>query len=308
VQAPFGAADVTAIVITRRADALAPARRLTRTVALVAVTTVCAVLLLSFHQVRRLLDPIAQLQEGTARIARGDFATRVEVGTGDELQELGDAFNRMAGDLQAQFGQLQALSVGTLEALARAIDAKSAWTAGHSTRVAAIAVATARALGLTTADQDRLYRGAMLHDIGKIGISAEILDKAGPLTPSEAATVAQHPELGERILEPLPHCADILPMVRHHHERLDGSGYPDGLAGDAIAFDARVLAVADSYDAMTSDRPYRRGKSSGDAAATLTAAAGTLFDPAVVEGFLEALRRGDIPAPAAADGRLDRTA
>lgn len=307
-RAQFGVPDLTAIVITRSADALAPARRLTGTVALVAVTTICAVLLLSFHQVRRLLDPIARLQEGTARVARGDFQARVEVHTGDELQELGDAFNRMAGDLRSQFGQLQALSVGTLEALARAIDAKSAWTAGHSTRVAAISVAIARALGMTAAEQDRIYRGAMLHDLGKIGISAEILDKAGPLTAAEAAAIAQHPELGERILEPLPHCADILPMVRHHHERLNGSGYPDRLAGDAIAFDARVLAVADSYDAMTSDRPYRRGKLACDAVATLTAESGTLFDPAVVEAFLDAFRRGQIPEPTASDAPLNRTA
>lgn len=308
VQAQFGIPDWTAIVVTRRADALAPARRLTRTVALVAVATICAVLLLSLHQVRRLLDPIARLQEGTARLARGEFATRVEVRTGDELQELGDAFNRMAGDLQSQFGQLRALSVGTLEALARAIDAKSAWTAGHSTRVAEVSVAIARGLGLSAAAEQRIYQGAMLHDIGKIGISADILDKVGPLTAAEAAIVAQHPEMGERILEPLPHCADILPMVRQHHERIDGSGYPDGLTGDAIAFDARVLAVADSYDALTSDRPYRRGMPPRDAVATLAAGAGTLFDAAVIEAFVDAFRRGRIPASPTLDERRDRTA
>ena len=307
IDASFGISRWTAVVLSRTAEASAPARALTRTVALVAIATICGVLLVGLSQVRRLLDPIARLQAGTTRLAHGEFAARVRVDTGDELQELGDAFNRMAGDLQRQFEQLRALSVGTLEALARAIDAKSPWTAGHSTRVAEVAVVVARAMGFDPASLERITRGGLLHDIGKIGLSADILDKPGPLTDAEIAMVRQHPDLGARILEPLPHCDDILPMVRQHHERWDGSGYPAGLQADAIALDARILAVADAFDALTSDRPYRRGMSARDATVILAAGAGTQFDPTVVEAFLDAFRGGRIPT-ATHDRVLDRTA
>ena len=262
----FGANQWTSVIVTRTADAVAPARALVRTVVLVVLATICVLLLLSLHQIRRLLDPIARLQDGTAGLARGEFATRVDVRTGDELQALGESFNAMAGDLQRQFEQLHALSVGTLEALARTIDAKSPWTAGHSTRVAEVALAIGRAMHFDAPALERIRRGALLHDIGKIGISADILDSPAPLTASQKAIVQEHPALGARILEPLPHCADILPMVLQHHERFDGGGYPAGLAGTGIALDARILAVTDVYDAMTSDRPYRRGLPPRDAA------------------------------------------
>ena len=283
IDASFGISRWTAVVLSRTAEASAPARALTRTVALVAIATICGVLLVGLSQVRRLLDPIARLQAGTTRLAHGEFAARVRVDTGDELQELGDAFNRMAGDLQRQFEQLRALSVGTLEALARAIDAKSPWTAGHSTRVAEVAVVVARAMGFDPASLERITRGGLLHDIGKIGLSADILDKPGPLTDAEIA------------------------MVRQHHERWDGSGYPAGLKADAIALDARILAVADAFDALTSDRPYRRGMSARDATVILAAGAGTQFDPTVVEAFLDAFRGARIPT-APHDRALDRTA
>ena len=260
-----------------------------------AVATICVLLLVSLHQIRRLLDPIARLQDGTAGLARGEFATRVDVRTGDELQALGESFNAMAGDLQRQFAQLHALSVGTLETLARTIDAKSPWTAGHSTRVADVALAVARAMHFDAPALERIRRGALLHDIGKIGISADILDSPAPLTDEQKAIVQEHPALGARILEPLPHCADILPMVLQHHERFDGGGYPAGLAGAGIALDARVLAVADVYDAMTSDRPYRRGLPPRDAAVRISEGAGTQFDPDVVAAFTDAFRNRRIP-------------
>jgi putative nucleotidyltransferase with HDIG domain len=300
VRERYGIDRWTSVIVTRRADALAPAAALVRTVALIVAATFCAVLLVSFRQIRRLLDPIAMLERATARLADGDFQSRVEIRSGDELEQLGDAFNVMAADLQRQFEQLEVLSVGTLEALARTIDAKSPWTAGHSIRVAEVALAIARALQLAPLAQQRIHRGALLHDIGKIGVSAAVIDKAGRLTVEEMAEMREHATMGARILEPLPHCADILPMVLQHHERIDGSGYPKGLAGEAIAFDARLLAVADVYDAMTSDRPYRRGLPPRDVAAHIASAAGTDFDPVVVEAFLQAFRDqtlGHEPAP-----------
>ena len=294
--------------MTRSADAVAPARTLIRTVVLVAVATICVLLLVSFRQIRRLLDPIARLQDGTAGLARGEFATRVDVRTGDELQALGESFNAMAGDLQRQFEQLHALSVGTLEALARTIDAKSPWTAGHSTRVAEVALAIARAMQFDAPAMERIRRGALLHDIGKIGISADILDSPAPLTGEQMAIVREHPALGARILEPLPHCADILPMVLQHHERFDGGGYPAGLAGTGIALDARVLAVADVYDAMTSDRPYRRGLPPRDAAVRISEGAGTQFDPDVVAAFARCVPRIAASRSSVPETRLGKSA
>jgi putative nucleotidyltransferase with HDIG domain len=307
IRAHYGVPHWTSVVVTRTEDALAPARTLVRTVVLVAVATICVLLLVSLHQIRRLLDPIARLEDGTAGLARGEFATRVEVRTGDELQALGESFNAMAGDLQRQFEQLHALSIGTLEALARTIDAKSPWTAGHSTRVAEVALAIGRAMRFDAPALERLHRGALLHDIGKIGISTDILDSPAPLTEEQKAIVQQHPALGARILEPLPHCADILSMVLQHHERFDGAGYPAGLAGTAIALEARVLAVADVYDAMTSDRPYRRGLPARDAAVLISDAAGAQFDPDVVAAFTDAFRNRRIPITAP-DVRLPKSA
>ena len=295
LRARFGTAQWTSVVVARTADAVAPAQTLIRTVVLVALATICVLLLVSLSQIRRLLDPIARLQKGTADLAHGEFGTRVDVRTGDELQALGESFNMMAGDLQRQFEELHALSVGTLEALARTIDAKSPWTAGHSTRVAEVAVAIGHAMHLDAPSLERIRRGSLLHDIGKIGISADILDSPAPLSDDEMEIVREHPALGARILEPVPHCADILPMVLQHHERFDGGGYPAGLAGTDIALDARVLAVADVYDAMISDRPYRRGLPSRDAAVRISEGAGTQFDPEVVAAFSDAFRNRRIP-------------
>jgi putative nucleotidyltransferase with HDIG domain len=307
IRAHYGTAQLTSVLVTRATEVMAPARALVRTFVLVAVAAICVLLLVSLHQIRRLLDPIARLQAGTASLARGELGARVDVRTGDELQALGESFNAMAGDLQRQFEQLHELSVGTLEALARTIDAKSPWTAGHSTRVADITVAIGRAMGFDAPALERLRRGALLHDIGKIGISADILDSPLPLTDEQRGIVQQHPALGARILEPLPHCAEIVPMVLQHHERFDGAGYPAGLAGEAIALDARVVAVADVYDAMTSERPYRRGLPARDAVVRIADAAGSHFDPAVVDAFLAAFRDRRIPA-AAPETRLPKSA
>jgi cyclic di-GMP phosphodiesterase len=141
---------------------------------------------------------------------------------------------------------------------ARAVEAKSPYTQGHADRVTCYALALGERIGLSRADQDILQRGSLLHDIGKIAIPDAILNKPGPLTREEYEVVKGHPMQGVRMIEPLRSLADLLPLVRWHHERLDGSGYPDGLHGDEIPLLVRVLAIADCYDAMASARPYRR--------------------------------------------------
>ncbi len=187
--------------------------------------------------------------------------------------------------------ELDALNLGTLTALAKAIDAKSPWTAGHSERVTALSDAVALELGLPAAERDTLHRGGLLHDIGKIGIPGPILDKAGKLTADEMAIMRSHVTVGAEILSPIGAYAPVLPIVLYHHERLDGSGYPEGLNGNDIPFFARLLAVPDVFDALTSDRPYRAGWGREHAVEYLAQLAGTLFDAEVVRAFISAIRR-----------------
>lgn len=190
------------------------------------------------------------------------------------------------------FRELDALGWGALRALARAIDANSPWTAGHSERVALLAAATGRELGLESADIDRLHRGGLLHDIGKIGVPADVLNKAGRLSEAELELVRAHPALGARILAPIEAYADLLPLVLSHHELLDGSGYPNQLQGDAILPLVRVLTVADVFDALVSDRPYRGAWNARKALDYISGGAGLTFDPAVAAAFEAVLRRG----------------
>jgi len=181
---------------------------------------------------------------------------------------------------------LEQLDLGTLTALARAIDAKSAWTAGHSERVTNLALKLGRAMGLPAESLELIHRGGLLHDIGKIGTPLTVLDKPGKLEPEEMQIMRDHVNIGVRILEPIPCLREALPIVAQHHEWLDGSGYPAGLAGENICLLARVLAVADCYDAMVSDRPYRKGLPQQQALEILRQRSGTQFDPTVIEVFM----------------------
>lgn len=180
---------------------------------------------------------------------------------------------------------LEQLDLGTLTALARAIDAKSAWTAGHSERVTNPALEMGHAMGLPANSLGIIHRGGLLHDIGKIGTPPDVLDKPGRLEPEEMQIMRDHVKIGVRILEPIPCFREALPMVAQHHEWFDGSGYPAGLAGENISLHARILAVADCYDAIVSDRPYRKGLPKRQALEILIQRSGTQFDPMVIEVF-----------------------
>ena len=174
----------------------------------------------------------------------------------------------------------------TLEAFARAIDARDAYTAGHSERVTAYTLALARALGLPDDQLETIRRAGMLHDIGKVGVPDAVLLKPGPLDLKEREAMEAHVTLGYRMLEGLPFLADALPTVRGHHERWDGDGYPDRLSGSAIHPHARLMAVGDTYDAMTSARPYRRPLPHEEAARRIRVESGRQFDPVSVETFV----------------------
>ncbi len=180
--------------------------------------------------------------------------------------------------------------VETVTSLALAIDAKDQYTQGHSQKVSAYAVMLAQALNLEQAEVEEIRLAGLLHDIGKVGIPEGILNKSGPLDATEWETMKTHTELGAKILEPLETMSRIRLMVRHHHEYYDGSGYPERLQGEAIPYGSRVIAIADSYDTITSERSYKKGRSPEEAFTELERCAATQFDPAIVRVFVEKMR------------------
>jgi HD-GYP domain-containing protein (c-di-GMP phosphodiesterase class II) len=192
-----------------------------------------------------------------------------------------------AASLATTLGDLEESYQATLLALSAALDARDRETEGHSQRVTRWALAIGRQLKLSPQELTNLERGALLHDVGKIGITDNILLKAGPLTKQERALMNQHPLLGYNMLREIPFLKDALPVVLYHQEMFDGSGYPAGLRGDEIPLPARIFAVADTYDAMTSTRPYRDAMLHEEAIAEITRCRGTQFDPRVVNAFLE---------------------
>ena len=185
--------------------------------------------------------------------------------------------------------QLRGGDPQTVRVLAAAVDLRDAYTARHGEAMAALAAAVGRRLGLSAAEQSSLRTACLLHDVGKIGIPDHILGKRGPLTAAERQVMNGHAARGAELIGNLPALAPARLGVLHHHERWDGQGYPEGLAGEAIPLLARVVAVIDAYEAMTSDRPYRTAMDPAAAVAEIERHAGTQFDPQVVQAFLEVL-------------------
>jgi putative two-component system response regulator len=201
----------------------------------------------------------------------------------------------LEAEVRRQRSRIQAFFLEGAQTLAHALEAKDAYTRGHSQRVRDYAVRTAVLLGYTGEFLDNLRLGAELHDIGKIGTRESILNKAGRLTPDEFRHITEHTVLGERILAPLAHDRPVvLHIARSHHERVDGDGFPDGLRGEDIPVEARIVAVVDAFDAMTTNRAYRESLTPADAYEELRRCIGLQFDPAVVDAFLTAF-----PDPAA---------
>jgi putative nucleotidyltransferase with HDIG domain len=444
----YGSPGWTLVLSESKATVLQPMRKFTTSFPFVILLAVLGVIFLSNFQIKKSMDPLVSLQQGTRRIAKRDFGTPVHVSSGDEFEDLATSFNSMAGRLQSQFNtltalneidhvvlsaqdidqvidtvlsgtrrvlpcdglsvsvlsgsgdkarwrlvavasrddeqirhdievsseeeqelrqhqhhlvieggpgsrsylvispfttggissflvlpiflkgelsavialgyvsrpafgdddlnqarqmadqvavalsntrlidDLDALNVGALTALARTIDAKSPWTSGHSERVTKTSLKVARKMGLGDDELEMINRGGLLHDIGKIGIPADILDKPAALNEEEMQVMRDHVTVGARILEPIAAYADVIPIVLRHHERWDGSGYPDGIAGENIDFYARLLAAGDVYDALTSHRPYRTGMPHAEAVAWVAEQSGSHFDPQVVQAFL----------------------
>ncbi len=184
------------------------------------------------------------------------------------------------------FENLEDTFVSTVEALANALEANDEYTSSHTRSITDMALKVAGELGFDAPALKRVELGALFHDIGKIGVPTSILLKPGPLTPEERKIIELHPELGERILEPIDRLSEVRGIVRSCHERWDGDGYPDGKAGDEIPIESRIIFVCDAFHAMTTDRPYRKRLGVEEACRRLREGAGTQFDPAVVDVFL----------------------
>jgi HD-GYP domain-containing protein (c-di-GMP phosphodiesterase class II) len=231
-----------------------------------------------------------------------------ELSSTTEIRELADSYNRAAGSVRNAQENLQRAYVEFVGSLANALDARDRYTAGHSFRVSQTSCATAAAMGLSPEHVERIRIGALLHDIGKIGIADSVLQKPGRLTNKELAIVKRHPVIGRRILEGVQGLAPYLEAVELHHENWDGTGYPKGQSRDETPVDARIIHVSDAYDAMTTNRSYRQGMTHQQAIRELFTRAGTQFDPRIVEVFARLPRAivAGQPVPLEDRGQLAR--
>jgi len=249
----------------------------------------------------KLTTPVRELASAAHRISSGDFSQRIEVSSRTELGDLGNSFNLMTDQIEAFIKDLQRSSqenrelfIGTVKALAAAIDGKDPYTRGHSERVSRFSVAIAQRLNLADDEVEKIRISALLHDVGKIGIDDNILKKPAALTDEEYEIMKKHPQKGYKIMSQIPAMKEFLPGMYMHHEMVDGRGYPQGLKSDEIPLMGKIVAVADTFDAMTTDRPYQKAMQFEDALLRIESFIGTRYDPEVVGAFAAACREGQI--------------
>jgi HD-GYP domain-containing protein (c-di-GMP phosphodiesterase class II) len=245
--------------------------------------------------------PLLHLVSAAKRIASGDLSSRVDTRNITEIGTLGGTFNVMADRIEEQIAKLakaaaenRELFVGTVKALAAAIDGKDKYTRGHSERVSRISVAIGKRLGMGDEELETLRMSALLHDVGKIAIDDAILKKPTTLSEAEFEIMKTHPQRGYKIMSQIPAMKDFLPGMYMHHEMVNGMGYPQGLKGDQIPLQAKIVSVADTFDAMTIDRPYQKGMDLPSALERLRSFIGTRYDPIVVEALIDACNAGEV--------------
>ncbi|AYC30848.1 HD domain-containing protein [Paenisporosarcina cavernae] len=239
---------------------------------------------------REITHPIQQTITAMAAVQDGNFEQKVSDIYSDEFSQVVTGFNSMVDGLKMREQKNDQLIQSYFATLAAALDARDPYTAGHSERVAAYSVEIGKLAGLPIDEIETLQKSALLHDIGKIGIRDEILLKEGKLTEEEYSKIKEHPLTGEAILKeikPAESMAPLLPGVRSHHESYNGKGYPDGLVGEAIPLQGRIMAIADAFDAMTSDRPYRKGMETAKALQILREGSGIQWDPILTPLFIQ---------------------
>jgi len=294
-------------------EAFADVNKLVVNAALSTAVLVGLSLFFAYLAARWVSQPIQRLTETTHEIAEGSFGGRVEMkGLTFEMADLAEDFNRMSDHVAGYVQQLRQaaqanreLFIGSLRAFVAAVDAKDPYTRGHSERVAAYSRTIARYLQLPEETQHKIWIGALLHDVGKIGVEDRILRKEGVLLPDEYEQMKLHTVMGADIMTPIEQLKEMIPAIRSHHEAWNGRGYPDGLKGEQIPLFARIVGVADTFDAITTNRPYQQAYSLQFAVETITRLTGSRFDAKIVTAFLRAFEAGDIRAGAVRPARTE---
>jgi len=268
---------------------------------MISLAFACFALIAGVVCARFLTSPLLHLVTAAKKIAAGDFTSRVESKNITEIGTLGETFNVMTDKIEEQIVNLakaaaenRELFVGTVKALAAAIDGKDKYTRGHSERVARISVAIGKRLYLPEEEIETLRMSALLHDVGKIAIDDAILKKPAALTDDEFEIMKTHPQRGYKIMSQIPAMKDFLPGMYMHHEMVNGMGYPQGLKGHEIPLQAKIVSVADTFDAMTIDRPYQKALPLDKALEVITGYVGTRYDERVARALVEACKAGEV--------------
>jgi HD-GYP domain-containing protein (c-di-GMP phosphodiesterase class II) len=301
---PVTLLDWAVVVQKPREEAYRGIYEMQRTGRLLALLAVFVSVGLSILSARRITSPLQVLAQSSRAIARGDFSQRVHLKTRTEIGELATTFNTMSDELEQFVEDLKraadenkALFMGSIQMLAGAVDEKDPYTRGHSDRVTRYSLMIAKEMGLDDDFLELLRVSAQLHDVGKIGIEDRILKKPGALTPEEFEIMKTHTTKGANILRPVPQLREMLPGIELHHEALNGRGYPYGLKGDEIPLLARVIAVADTFDALTTNRPYQKAFDTTETIRIIQNLSGQRLDPKAVVAMLAIFQRGEIRLP-----------
>ncbi|MDP9267640.1 MAG: HD domain-containing protein [Acidobacteriota bacterium] len=286
-----------------------------RTANWIVLALIIGIIIFSIFAARRITHPIDVLTQSSRAIAKGDFSQRVHLTSRTEIGELADTFNLMTGDLERMVFDLKkaaeenrALFMSSIQMLAGAVDEKDPYTKGHSDRVTRYSVILATELAMTREEVEKIRISAQLHDVGKIGIEDRILKKPGALTPDEFEIMKTHTSKGATILRPVEMLKEMIPGIELHHESLDGRGYPHGLRGDDIPLMPRVITVADTFDAMTTNRPYQAAMDPEYVVRIINSLVNTKFDPRVVAALTAVFESGKLRLQRAATLSADQAA
>ena len=298
---PVASLDWAVVVQKPQREAYREILDMQRTARLLAIGLVLVSILVSIFAARRITNPLEVLTQSSRALARGDFSQRVHLWSRTEIGELAQTFNSMSEELERYVEDLRraaeenrALFMGSIQMLAGAVDEKDPYTRGHSDRVTRYSLLVAKEMNLPAPFMETLQISAQLHDVGKIGIEDHILKKPGALTEEEFEVMKTHTTKGANILRPVTQLAEMLPGIELHHEALDGRGYPYGLKGDQIPLLARVIAVGDTFDALTTNRPYQQAHTPEQALQIIRNLAGKRLDPDAVAALLAVYARGEI--------------
>ena len=298
---PVTALNWAVVVHKPQREAYRGVYEMQHTARLLALLAVLLSMIVSIFAARRITNPVEVLTQFSRAIARGDFSQRVHLRSRTEIGELAETFNSMSEELEHYVEDLKraaeenrALFMGSIQMLAGAVDEKDPYTRGHSDRVTRYSLMIAKEMGLPPDFMETLQISAQLHDVGKIGIEDRILKKPGALTAEEFEVMKTHTTKGANILRPVTQLADMLPGIELHHESLDGRGYPYGLSGEQIPLLARVIAVGDTFDALTTNRPYQQAHIPEEALKIIQNLAGKRLDPTAVAALMAVYARGEI--------------